>query len=76
MINQIVLPFSLLECAICVNIPSKKFYSAFGTKLLGRARTTSTCNELMTSSKALLNKNQSQDGNAVFLKRILSIYFG
>ena len=42
------------------NIPSTIFYSACRVEILRIARTTSTCNEFMTSSKALVNRAETR----------------
>ena len=60
----------------CNNIPANIFYPAFGTKTLTTERTTNSCNEFRTSSKALLDKAQNQGGSTVVLERTFSKYFG
>ena len=40
------------------------------------AKSTKTCSEFRTSSKALLNRAQNQLGKAAVLERTLSKYFG
>ena len=44
---------------LCINIPSKIFYSAFGVENLKIARTKSISNEFKTSSKALPKRAQN-----------------